>query len=170
MALPDGGSVLPLRVLPNERPSVSLPPLGQNLKVLLVWLKVPLSFWGFEGALEMMPEAAVTRPLGLVTVAALCPSTWTLRLLDHTFDAITDEDYRWADLVMVSAMHAQRADALAILRRARTLGTRSFIGGPGAAREPPGVGLEALHLIVAGEEEGFSVTTDTLLEAAPRRP
>jgi radical SAM superfamily enzyme YgiQ (UPF0313 family) len=156
MALPNGGSILPLRVLPNERPSVSLPPLGQNLKVLLVWPKFPPSFWGFEGALEMMPEAAVTPPLGLVTVAALCPSTWTLRLLDHTFDAITDEDYRWADLVMVSAMHAQRADALAILRRARTLGTRSFIGGPWASSEPDVVRLEADHVMVGEAEEVFS--------------
>src|SRR5260221_14786541 len=122
MALPNGGSILPLHVLPKEQPSVSFPPLGRNLKVLLVWPKFPPSFWGFEGVLEMMSEDAVTPPLGLVTIAALCPATWTLRLLDRAFDAITDADYEWADLVMVSAMHAQRADTLAILRRARVLG------------------------------------------------
>src|ERR1700761_4711881 len=79
-----------------------LPPLGPNLKVLLIWPKFPPSFWGFEGVLQMLPEAAMTPPLGLITVAALCPSTWSLRLLDHAFDEISDEDYRWADLVMVS--------------------------------------------------------------------
>jgi radical SAM superfamily enzyme YgiQ (UPF0313 family) len=162
MPLPDGGSRLPLHFLPKERPSVSFPPLGQNLKVLLVWPRFPPSFWGFEGVLEMMPEAASTPPLGLVTVAALCPSTWTLRLLDHAFDAITDEDYKWADLVMVSAMHAQRTDALAILRRARALGTRTFIGGPWASSEPDVVQLDADHVMVGEAEEVFSAVAVAL--------
>jgi radical SAM superfamily enzyme YgiQ (UPF0313 family) len=156
MSLPAGGSVLPLHFQPVERASVSQPPLGRNLKVLLVWPKFPPSFWGFEGALEMMPESAVTPPLGLVTVAALCPPTWTLRLLDRAFDAITDEDYKWADLVMVSAMHAQRADALAILRRARALGTRTFIGGPWASSEPEAVQPDADHVMVGEAEEVFA--------------
>jgi len=146
-----------LRVVRNEQPSVAFPPLGKNLKVLLVWPKFPSSFWGFEGVLTMMQEGAISPPLGLITVAALCPSTWTLRLLDHSFDAITDADLNWADLVMVSAMHAQRTDALAILRRARTLGrTRTFIGGPWASSEPDVVQLEADHVMVGEAEEVFS--------------
>jgi radical SAM superfamily enzyme YgiQ (UPF0313 family) len=146
-----------LTVLANERPfTASFPPLGQNLKVLLVWPKFPPSFWGFEGVLEMLPEAAMTPPLGLVTVAALCPATWSLRLLDHAFDAITDADYQWADLVMVSSMHAQRTDALATLRRARQLGTRTFIGGPWASSEPEVVRLEADHVMVGEAEEVFA--------------
>jgi len=60
----------------------------------LVWPKFPPSFWGFEGALKIMPEAAMTPPLGLITVAALCPTRWTLKLLDHAFDEVTDEDLR----------------------------------------------------------------------------
>ena len=101
-------------ILSEERTPEYFPPLGSNLKVLLIWPKFPPSFWGFEGVLRMLPEAAMTPPLGLITVAALCPSSWSLRLLDRAFDAIRDEDYRWADLVMVSSMHAQRVDTLAI--------------------------------------------------------
>ncbi len=156
MPLPNGGSILPLRDLSNGRPAASFPPLGPNLKVLLTWPKFPPSFWGFEGALEMMPEAAMTPPLGLITVAALCPTTWTLKLLDHAFDEITDEDLRSADLVMVSAMHAQRIDALAIVRRARALGTRTFIGGPWASSQPNVVLPEADHVMVGEAEEVFS--------------
>lgn len=156
MPLLNRSSILPLRVLSNGRQSASFAPLGRDLKVLLVWPKFPPSFWGFEGALKMTPEAAMTPPLGLVTVAALCPPTWTLRLLDHAFDEITEEDIRCADLVMVSAMQAQRADALAILRRARALGTRTFIGGPWASSEPDVVQLEADHVMVGEAEEVFS--------------
>lgn len=104
----------------------------------------------------MMREDAITPPLGLVTVAALCPRTWDLRLLDHAFDEITHQDLKWADLVMVSAMYAQRADALAILRLARSLGVRTFIGGPWASSEPDVVQLEADHVMVGEAEEVFS--------------
>ena len=156
MPLPNGGSILPLCALSNERPRASLPPLGEHLKVLLIWPKFPPSFWGFEGALEMMPEGAMTPPLGLVTVAALCPPTWTLKLLDHAFEEITEQDLGGADLVMVSAMQAQRADAIAILRRARALGTRTFIGGPWASSEPEVVALEADHVMVGEAEEVFA--------------
>src|ERR1700730_16942873 len=156
MPLPNRSSILPLRVLSNERQSASFPPLGRNLKVLLVWPKFPPSFWGFEGALKMTPEAAMTPPLGLITVAALCPPEWTLRLLDHAFDEIRDEDLRWADLVMVSAMHAQRADAVDIVRRARSLGTRPFIGGPWASSDPEAVQREADHVMVGEAEEVFA--------------
>jgi radical SAM superfamily enzyme YgiQ (UPF0313 family) len=157
MPLPNGGRLLPLSpgIDRRDRPAVSFPPLGPHPKVLLVWPKFPPSFWGFEGVLEMMQEDAITPPLGLVTVAALCPSTWNLRLLDHAFDEITDEDLGWADLVMVSAMYAQRADAVAILRRARALGIRTFIGGPWASSEPEAVQREADHVMVGEAEEAF---------------
>src|SRR3954469_354887 len=135
MALDSGGSNTSLTVLSDsllsrELPEALFPPLGKNLKVLLIWPKFPPSFWGLEGVLEILPEAAMTPPLGLITVAALCPSTWSLRLIDHAFEQITDDDYESADLVLVSSMHAQRSDALVILQRAHELGTRTFIGGP----------------------------------------
>ncbi len=104
----------------------------------------------------MLPEAAMTPPLGLITVAALCPPEWTLRLLDHAFDEIRDEDLRWADLVMVSAMHAQRADAVDVCRRARAAGTRTFVGGPWASSDPEAVQLEADHVMVGEAEEVFA--------------
>ena len=162
MPLSSGGSLQTLNVLKNQTSAVSFPPLGKNLKVLLVWPKFPPSFWGFEGVLQMLPEAAMTPPLGLVTVAALCPPTWTLRLLDHAFDEIRDEDYRWADLILVSSMHAQRTDTLAILRRARALGTRTFIGGPWASSEPEVVRLEADHVMVGEAEEVFAGIAEAL--------
>src|SRR5580658_9246312 len=144
-----------LTVLPQMQQK-SFPPLGSNLKVLLVWPKFPPSFWGFEGVLQMLPEAAMTPPLGLITVAALCPPEWTLRLLDHAFDEVRDEDLRWADLVMVSAMHAQRADAVDICRRAKAVGTRTFVGGPWASSDPAAVQLEADHVMVGEAEEVFA--------------
>src|ERR1700744_4758925 len=82
----------------DTRHDASFPPLGSNIKVLMVWPSFPPSFWGFEGVLEMIPERAMTPPLGLTTVTALCPATWEIRLVDHAFQELHDEDLKWADL------------------------------------------------------------------------
>ena len=122
----------------------------------MVWPKFPPSFWGFEGMLPMIPEQSIMPPLGLITVAALCPPNWTIRLIDHAFEELRDEDLLWADIVMVSAMHAQRADARSILSRARGLGRRTFIGGPWASSEPEVVAADADHVLVGEAEEAFA--------------
>ncbi len=104
----------------------------------------------------MIPEKATSPPLGLITVAALCPSTWTVRLIDRAFEELRDEDLLWADLVMVSAMHAQREDARAILARARALGRRTIIGGPWASSDPEAVLPDCDHVVVGEVEEAFA--------------
>ena len=157
-----------LEVLRNDPPQPSFAPLGANLKVLLVWPRFAPSFWGFEGVLAMLHEASVSPPLGLITVAALCPPTWTLRLLDHAFEEISDDDYRWADLVMVSAMHAQRADTTAILARARQLGRRTFLGGPWASSEPERLRSMADHLLIGEPEEVFAGIATSLEDGTAR--
>jgi radical SAM superfamily enzyme YgiQ (UPF0313 family) len=121
----------------------------------MVWPSFPASFWGFEGVLEMIPERAMTPPLGLITVAALCPATWQIRLIDHAFEELRDEDLKWADLVMVSAMHAQRDDAVRILGRARAFNKRTFVGGPWASTDPEAVLAVADHVMVGEAEEAF---------------
>jgi radical SAM superfamily enzyme YgiQ (UPF0313 family) len=134
----------------------------------MVWPSFPPSFWGFEGVLQMIPERAMTPPLGLITVAALCPSSWEVRLIDHAFEELRDEDLLWADLVMVSAMHAQRADALATLARARAFGRRTFVGGPWASTDPEAVLLVADHVMVGEAEEAFPGIAAELERGAAR--
>ncbi len=146
----------------------SFPPLGTKVKALMVWPRFPPSFWGFEGVLEMLPECAMTPPLGLITVAALCPPTWELRLIDHAFDELRDEDLLWADLVMISAMHAQRADARSILARARSLKRRTIIGGPWASSDPDAVLPDADHVLVGEAEEVFAGIASELEQGTAR--
>src|SRR5215472_261245 len=103
-------STSPFSILATEGAADGFAPLGSNVHALLVWPRFPPSFWGFEGVLEIVPERSLAPPLGLITVAALCPPAWNLRLIDCNFEELRQEDFLWADLVMVSAMHAQRVD------------------------------------------------------------
>jgi radical SAM superfamily enzyme YgiQ (UPF0313 family) len=130
-------------------------PLGPSPKVLMVWPPFPASFWGFEGMVRLLPEKSVLPPLGLITVASLCPPGWRLRLIDCAFQTLTDEDIRGADLVMLSAMHAQRFNAHAVLQRCRQLGTRTIIGGPYASSQPEALLPLADHVVVGEVDEAF---------------
>ena len=38
-------------------------------------------------------------PLGLITVAALLPQEWEMKLVDRNVREVTDEEWNWAELV-----------------------------------------------------------------------
>jgi hypothetical protein len=75
----------------------SFAPLGAALKVLMVWPQIPSSFWGFQGMMNLLPEKTTMPPLGLITIAAMCPKSWTIRLIDEAFEELRDSDILWAD-------------------------------------------------------------------------
>jgi len=133
----------------------SFPPLGPALKVLMVWPRFPSSFWSFDGILDLVPIETDQPPLGLLTVGALCPKGWTLRLIDRSFEDLLDTDILWADLVMVSGMRVQKDDIRETLLRARALGKRTMIGGPFASSEPELLLRLADHVVVGEPDEVF---------------
>src|SRR5690349_4159115 len=115
----------PTRHLPERDAAVAVfPALGPNIKALMIWPRFPASFWTFEKIIEILPKRAIHPPLGLLTVAALCPKNWTLRLIDRSIEQLTDSDLKWADLVMISGMHVQKDDIHSLLHHARALGKR----------------------------------------------
>ncbi|HET7840365.1 MAG TPA: B12-binding domain-containing radical SAM protein [Terriglobia bacterium] len=147
----------------------TFPPLGKNLKALLVWPKIPNSFWTFTGMMELLPEKVVMPPLGLITVAALCPESWKLRLVDQGVEELTDEDILWADLVMVSAMTVQHDGLKEVLARARRLGRRTMVGGPYASGEPTRMLAVADHVVVGEPDEVFAEIARDLEDGTARR-
>lgn len=148
----------------------SFPALGKRIKVLMVWPRFPSSFWGFQGMLgNLVPEKAMMPPLGLITVAALCPNEWAIRLIDRALEDLLDADILWADLVMVSAMHVQKDDVREILERARALGKRTMIGGPYASSQPELLLSLADHVVVGEPDEVFQQIATDLETGRARR-
>ena len=134
---------------------VSFPPLGPEPEILLIWPRFPKSYWGLEGATQVLEEKAHMPPLALVTVAALFPSRWRVRLIDCAFEELRDKDILQADLVMVSGMHAQRSGVHSVLARCRRLGRRTVIGGPYASSQPEELLPLADHVVVGEVDEEF---------------
>ena len=51
--------------------------------------------------MRLTGKKAPVPPLGLLTLAALLPDKWTPRLVDCNVRPISEDDWKWADLVMV---------------------------------------------------------------------
>jgi radical SAM superfamily enzyme YgiQ (UPF0313 family) len=123
------------------------------LRVLLVSPAYPPTFWSLEHTLPFVGRRWLLPPLGLLTVAALLPRDWELRLVDLAIgDELRDEELRAADAVMLSAMLVQRESLHAVLRRCRALGARTVVGGPYATAMPAAL-ADADHLVLGEAEE-----------------
>ncbi len=90
----------------------------------------PHTFWSFKYALKFVRKSSTFPPLGLLTVGALLPQDWELRLVDLNIEPLRERDLRWADLVMVSAMAVQRSSAESVIKKAKALGKPVVAGGP----------------------------------------
>ena len=52
----------------------------------------PKTYWGQEHALRLIGKRALLPPLGLLTVAALLPRDWAVRLVDMNVEPLDDAD------------------------------------------------------------------------------
>src|SRR5260370_12798390 len=143
-------------------------PLGPAIKVLMVCPRFPASFWSLAEVMEIVPERSLVPPLGLITVAGLCPKQWKIRLVDLAFEELSDEDILWADLVMVSAMAVQREGVRQTLERASKLNRRTMIGGPYASSEPEALLPLADHVVVGEPDEIFPEIAAALARGSAR--
>jgi hypothetical protein len=74
------------------------------MKILLAYPRYPDTFWSFRHALRFVGRKAAFPPLGLLTVAAMLPREWEIRLVDMNVAHLSDRDIIQADSVFVSAM------------------------------------------------------------------
>ena len=113
----------------------------------------PNSFWSFRATAELRGARWLAPPLGLITVAAMLPQTWKIKLIDQNVAALTDKDLAAADLVMTGGMLPQEPDMLDIIQRCARVGTPVCVGGS-APTSTPDVYAHADFLVV-GEAEGI---------------
>src|SRR5215813_3783506 len=93
-----------------------------------------------------------TPPLGLLTVAALLPPNWDVRLIDRNFQTIEEADLEWADVIMTGGMLTQQNDTLAIVRLAQARGKPVVVGGPDVTSSADV--YDSADFRVLGEAEG----------------
>ena len=101
-----------------------------SIKALLVNPRFPVSYWSGKYALEFVGKKAASPPLSLLTVAALFPSDFELRVLDVNVEDLSSEHLRWADYVFVTGMIVQRDSIQEIIESCTRSKVPVIIGGP----------------------------------------
>jgi len=106
-------------------------------KVLMIFPRFNSdSFWNYRATCELKGARYPAAPLGLITVAALLPQSWEVRLVNRNTDTLTEADLEWADLVMTGGMLFQQPDTLRIIEMCRTRGRPVVVGGPDVTSTP----------------------------------
>ena len=135
------------------------------MKTLLIYPKFPPSYWSYEGLLKLIGRKAFVPPLGLITVAALLPQDWEFRVVDCNANDVSEDDWQWADIVMLSGMLVQKHNMLALIREAKSRDKLVAVGGPYVTSVPQDVEQAGADFIVLDEGE---ITIPLLVEALER--
>src|ERR1700676_1800111 len=106
-------------------------------RVLMIYPKfVPNSFWNYAEACELVGAKYPAAPLILITVAAMLPKHWDIRLVNRNTEPLTDADLDWADLVMIGGMLNQQPDFIYLIDLAHLHGKPVCVGGPDVSSSP----------------------------------
>ena len=111
--------------------------MADKCNVLMVYPRFnPKSFWSFEGVLHTVGARYPAAPLGLITVAAMLPSDWDVRLINRNTEDLTESDLAWADMVMTGGMFAQQPDTHEVIGICRSRNIPVVVGGPDVTSSP----------------------------------
>lgn len=125
---------------------------GGVMRLLLINPRFPESFWSFKWALErtLAGKRATTPPLGLATLAALCPPDWDVTIVDENIESLPLRPA--ADLIGICGMGVQFPRQRELLAYYRSQGYFVVAGGSYASLCPEEYGALA-DAVIAGEAE-----------------
>ena len=135
------------------------------MRALLLYPIFPPSFWSFEKTLALIKRKALLPPLGLVTVAAILPQTWEFKLVDRNVREVTEAEWDWAEVVILSAMMVQKEDFIAQIKEAKKRGKPVAVGGPYVTALPEESQAAGADYLILDEGE---ITLPLFVEALER--
>jgi radical SAM superfamily enzyme YgiQ (UPF0313 family) len=98
--------------------------------VLMVYPEIPVTYWSFKFSMKFINRKSLMPPLGLLTVASLLPSDYSVRIVDMNVEPLTDEQLDWAEIVFVSAMIVQKESFISVVKKCKEYGLPVAAGGP----------------------------------------
>ncbi len=122
------------------------------MRLLLINPKSPESFWNFHWAVSEVlgGKRAVNPPLGLATLAALCPPHWQVRIVDENVEPLPLAPE--ADVIGIGGMGVQFPRQRELIEYYRGLGHFVVVGGSFASLCPER--YEGLaDAVISGEAE-----------------
>ena len=119
-----------------------------------------VTFWNLRRTAEVFGAKYPAPPLGLITLAALLPHSWSLRLVNRNTEDLSHDDLEWADLVLTGGMLPQQSDTLDIIDLCQASRKPVAVGGPAVTSSPHL--YKVANFRILGEAEGI---IDKFIEA-----
>lgn len=135
------------------------------MRALFVYPEFPKTFWSYEKILELVNRKVLLPPLGMVTVAALLPKNWDIKLVDRNVREVKQEEWDWAELVVISGMIVQKDAIQRQIEKAKAHDLPVMVGGPFASSTPNAPEIDRADYKVLDEGE---ITLPMFLEALER--
>ena len=118
-----------------------------------------------KNALRLIGKKGLIPPLGLLTVAALLPREWKLKLVDGALGELSPVNLKECRVIMVTGTNYQEEHIIRIIRKGKELGKTVVVGGPWSFHCPEEAVKAGADLVVRGEAEAV---IDTLLDRLDR--
>jgi radical SAM superfamily enzyme YgiQ (UPF0313 family) len=132
------------------------------MKALLINPLAGFCVFGLEESLHLTGKKSGGPPLGLITAAALLPRSWELRLVDLACRKLTESDWDWADMILLSGNYLHRKSLLELVSEAKLRRKPVTVGGPYVSSVSEEVLDAGANFVVRGEGEN---TIPLLLDA-----
>ncbi len=111
--------------------------LEKKTRCLIIHPKFsPYSFWNFVDVSKIVGAKYQAAPLGLMTVAALLPKEWEIKLIDTNVEPLLEEHFEWADVVCTGGMLPQQIGILDIINLSHQKQLPVIVGGPDPTSQP----------------------------------
>ena len=123
------------------------------MKALLLYPRFPKTFWSYDRFLELASLKATIPPLGIITIAALLPSDWEIRFYDRNVQTETEDDWKWCDIAIVSAMLSQQDDFHHLIQTGVNAGKKVAVGGAYPTSVPQDAIASGANYLILDEGE-----------------
>ena len=99
-------------------------------RVLMIYPKIPITYWSLEYSLSFINKKGLMPPLGLLTIASMMPENFDIKLIDMNINPLYNKDIDDADLVFISSMIVQKKSFNHVVKICRDFNTPVIAGGP----------------------------------------
>lgn len=126
----------------------------------------PYGFWNYKDVCRLIGAKYPASPLGLITVAALFPRDWEIKLVDLNTESLDDRQIDWADLVFIGGMLSQQAQFLELIDRVHRRGKKVVVGGPNPTSQPD-IYRSADYLVLGEAESSIIPFLEDVAKGVP---
>ncbi len=120
-------------------------------------------------SISLRGKKVLAPPLGLLTTAALLPGDWQCRLVDVGIRPVTEDDWRWADVAMLTGNFLHRKSLLELISEAKRRGKPVVVGGAYVSGDPEEARKAGADIVVMGESENIMPQLVEALETGKRQ-